>query len=1434
MKKNEFLLMVKKSWLRYAVILSVFILSAYKGMGQDDPDMPPFMKKRMNPETYMTLRSEAVSMRRGVDKNKPFDPARRQTAINMMMAQRSQLLNSKGPQVNAATSPWIEIGPNPIPNGQSTPQLPVSGRTTAIAVHPSNPDILYVGTAQGGVYRSINGGATWVPMLDNAMSLAIGAVAISPSQPETVYIGTGEPNFSADSYFGVGVYRIDNASSATPTITGPLNRDAANADIFTGRGIGEILVHPTDPNTIFVATTSGVGGIGGVANNILPSRGIYRSTNATTANPVFNKLTGLEGNGNFSIRDMILDPLNPNLLVCNLIANGGGIYVSTDALAASPTFIRRVTFSSASTNELTAEFAIQHTAGPNPVIYAATGNGGGRVLMSIDGGTTWTQQIDNNFCTPQCFYDIAIDVDPTNSARVYLGGAPAIPFAFSTNSGASFTTSAVGLHVDSHTIAVSASNPTVIYFGSDGGIYKSINSGVTWASLNNSTFRATQFTGLAMHPLDPNFTIGGTQDNGTNFYRPNATWNRIDFGDGGYSAIDQNAADNTNVVMYHTYFNQTNNLIGFGRVLNTTCASEGEWAFKGRYGGAVDPTPYCDGSTDSFNGIAIGDPVLFYAPLALGPGNPNTVYFGTNKLYRSANRGDLMPAVSQALSSTISAIGISRQDDNVRIVGQSNGGLFGTVTGSSTLVNLDAGNVVPNNFVGRAVIDPNNINTAYVTLCGFAVGNVWKTTNLNNAAPTWTAASTGIPQVPVNAFVVDPANSNNLYAGTDIGVYASTDGGTSWVPYGVGLPVVAVFDMGIQQVANKLRIATHGRGMWEISIAPPPATITAGAVTGSISTCQGTASASPALQQFDVSGAGLIANITVTAPANFEVSTSTASGYSGALNLTQSGGNVASTTIYVRTAASAPSGLLSGNVVLSSSGAPTVNVAVSATVNANPVFTAPVSTSLPNVDYSDPITPATITVTDDGPGTALTASTQFKVGAGAFAAGLPASLSLVLASTGANTRSWTLSGIANVAPGTYTIRVTVTDGQCSSYIDITLVVECEDVSILYTGLQYVQTSSNTSTTGVLTVSATLTDALDGYSGDIRNALVQFIVTPTTAGASVSGSPAAATVTLVDAGDLTIGTATAQVTLNLGGNPCATYEVLVMVNGYYCGTLTVPVAMAMPNGDFVTGGGFMNAVNSAGQYAADNNNGSESRINFGFNCKYNKSGKNLQGNANVIFRKDGKTYQIKSNAVQSLSVNSSTKTATFITKANLSEIVNGLPVPVSLSSYLILRIDMLDNGEPGIHSDEIGITASVNGGGMIFSSKWVSGNTARQVLDGGNLVVRGGGTTTAAPVTTEITKENAVPLQVVPEVSDFTVRAVPNPSTSSFSVFVASPDKMQQIKMQVTDATGKLVETREILGDKNVELGYNYRPGTYILKFIQGKNHREIKLVKLPG
>ena len=810
----------------------------------DDPDRPGFLKPDISEEDFLALRADDIGARRGLSKDQEVDRHARQAAIGEMERQQADVAKMPGsPERTALLADWIPIGPAPIPNGQTTGiSTPVSGRVTAIAVHPTNPNIVYVGTAQGGLYRTTDGGTNWRPMLDNALSLAIGAVTVDPSQPERVFVGTGEGNFSADSFFGVGVYRIDNASSASPIVSGPFNIDdrAPNGDIFTGRAISKIVAYEFDPGTIYLGSTQGVAGLGAfnTQGNPLPNRGLWRSTNINTANPTFRQIglffpqlpTGAD------VHDIVLDPLNVDFLVFSVTnSNGfGGVYTSREHRATfNNIMFGYVLAFNGTASQTNTELAIHHTSAPaNPTLYAATGNGGdqnggGRVLRSTDSGTTWTSQTVNNFCGMQCFYDIAIAVDPTDASRVYLGGDPNLPFGFSTNSATSFTNSSMGLHPDSHVIAVAPSQPSTIYFGSDGGIYKSVNSGATWIPLNNSQFSATQFTSIAVHPTDPNFTIGGTQDNGTNFYQPNGTWTRADFGDGGYAQIDQNATDTTNVRMYHTYFN-SNTVQGYGTVSTTANASEGNWTFRG-----------CQGAGTTNNGITCNGAVLFYAPLARGPGNPNTIYYGSDRLYRSSDTGLNHTIVSQnpiASGDPISAIGISPQNDNVRIVGLVGGGIWGTTTGASTLSNLDTGNTVPNRFIARAVIDPNNVNTAYVTLSAFGAINVWRTANLNSATPTWTAAAgsggTALPLVPVNAFLVDPSNSNTLYAGTDIGVYISTNSGSTWTPFGTNLPRVAVFDMAITSNVNrKLRIATHGRGMYEMTIGAGPTPTPTGTLT---------------------------------------------------------------------------------------------------------------------------------------------------------------------------------------------------------------------------------------------------------------------------------------------------------------------------------------------------------------------------------------------------------------------------------------------------------------------------------------------------------------------------------------------------------------------------------------------------------------------------
>jgi MBG domain-containing protein/Big-like domain-containing protein len=567
-----------------------------------------------------------------------------------------------------------------------------------------------------------------------------------------------------------------------------------------------------------------------------------------SANPTFTKITVQPANGgNRGITDIVFGA-TPNILLAGVNGfsaggNDGGIWRTTNALDPVPAFTNQVVVGTA-----TATIQIRmasNTVGGVTTILAATGespvpNGSncgapGWVRRSTDGGVTFGLGLiqTSGFCNSQCFYDMSPAMDPTNSNIIYLGGsanADTNPPRATCRSnvltrsldGTNFSRIDTGLHADTHAVTVAPSNPNVVYFGSDGGVWRSSNQGTSWSSINTAGFNATQFQSIAVHPTDRNFSIGGTQDNGTNFFQPDSTWTRADFGDGGFALIDQSATDTTNVTMYHTYFNQSNNLIGFGRVTLTANAHDNGWGFLG-----------CNGTVAN-NGFRCADTVLFYAPMALGPGAPNTLYFGTDRLYRSVNRGGTMTLVSQGpfqAGVAVSSIGISPQNDNVRIVGLRNGGIFATTTGANPLANVRTTAALPAKYVSRAVIDPNNSNTAYVVFSGFGIPGqqIWKTTNLNAATPTWSIAAAGLPDVPFNGFVIDPLNSNMLYAGSDIGVYVSSDGGNSWNPFGSGLPRVAVFDMAFQGPNRIVRIATHGRGAWEIPAAKAQALVNASA-----------------------------------------------------------------------------------------------------------------------------------------------------------------------------------------------------------------------------------------------------------------------------------------------------------------------------------------------------------------------------------------------------------------------------------------------------------------------------------------------------------------------------------------------------------------------------------------------------------------------------
>ena len=701
---------------------------------------------------------------------------------------------------NPPTNDWVPYGPDPIPGGSTYERTdPTSGRTISLAIHPTNPLIVYAGTAGGGLYRTIDGGATWKALLDQAASLAIGALALSPVNPETLYVGTGEPNLSCDSLGGVGWYRIENASTAA-TLRGPF--DAGSE--LQRRSVSRIIPHPTDANQMLMGVTLGRSGVGCQRND--PVNALYRVTSINSAAPTHQAVSTLPSTA-AGATDLALPATNTLLigLITTDAETDDGIYRSTNPWSTSPAFTRvygsafRVEFGmGGGTTPPTIVAGVEASERVDGSYYA------GAVVRSIDGGQNWVRIADpGGFCSPQCWYDQALAVHPTKPNTILIGGSagtedPGAAMLRSTN-GIDFSTSQAGLHADTHALAFSPSHPDTVYVGNDGGIWRSTDAGATWLSRNTKGFSATQFVGVATHPTDGALIIGGTQDNGT-VMRSGGVWSTVAGGDGGYTAIDGSAGG---ARLYHTFY-ATSKRIFYARYKSLADAAAGNLEIIG-----------CRNDKKA-NGIDCGQDILFYPPLVLGPGSPNTIYLGSTTLWRSADGGDNHKSAG-SVPDPISAIAIGPTNDNLRVVGTSGGEVYRTTNGGSL---VDVTGLWEKAFVSSIVIDSSDNNTAYVSLSrylGSAERQIWKTTNLLSAGPTWTRAAWGMPDVPVNDLAIDPRDSNTLYAATDVGVFMTANKGASWNPM-AGMPIVPVYQLAVTRAGSinqRLRAATHGRGIWE-------------------------------------------------------------------------------------------------------------------------------------------------------------------------------------------------------------------------------------------------------------------------------------------------------------------------------------------------------------------------------------------------------------------------------------------------------------------------------------------------------------------------------------------------------------------------------------------------------------------------------------------
>ncbi len=743
-----------------------------------------------------------------------------------------------GPSLAAPLPDWVSIGPKPIIGGQ-TPQdfslaSNVSGRVTAIEIDPVDGSV-YVGTAQGGVWKTQNGGATWTPITDSLDSLAIGSIAIDrvahAAGHATLYVGTGEGNGSLDSFAGVGVYKSTDSGQ---TWSGPLG-----ATVFRGRAIAAVAVDRANSNVLLAATTSGLAGVGPVAPPNPPVRGIYRSADGGTS---WTCVTcGVGGTDSDRFSNLVQDPLDANTWYA------AGWYVGTGSGALNggllKSFDEGVTWTQlAGTGGLPVRDSSWDrawvTAAASPTatkstVYVGTGHintgtTGGRVYKTTDGGVSWVRlSAADNYCDGQCFYDMPLLAEPGDPSILYHGGASAVSttsgttkscFRRSDDGGTTFVdrfrSAATGtaLHSDVHVITSWPGQPNEIWNGNDGGVWRSTDRGNTWTNVN-AGLSTTLFQAGDVHPSDPTIAYGGTQSTGTIGWTGSASWPTLDFGSGGFSLIDQQSPNR----LVHTYFNQSSSFIGVGYT------TAGFAATQGSYLSSMAPG----------NGISLIDRVLFYAPIHFDRGVSDTLYFGTNRLYRASSffsnpngfvlvRNQDLAASTDAISA-IETVASASAGQNAQTIftGSSNGHVFRTLdAGATAFTEVDVGGSPL--YVSDIAVDPANPATVYASRSGFSGSSGQNVRKSTNGGATWSPAAAGIPDVPVNALLIDPAVANRVWAGTDQGVYVSLDGGANWAPHLSGMPKVPVFDLKGNVATNAIIAFTHGRGAYRLSPIVPP------------------------------------------------------------------------------------------------------------------------------------------------------------------------------------------------------------------------------------------------------------------------------------------------------------------------------------------------------------------------------------------------------------------------------------------------------------------------------------------------------------------------------------------------------------------------------------------------------------------------------------
>lgn len=657
--------------------------------------------------------------------------------------QREAMRSQKGFMLNNAFNTWKNLGPT---TGFYFAYSNITSRMPTVKYDPNNGNIIYVGAAYGGVWKTTDGGITWSAKSDNEVSLSSGALAIDPNNSDIIYYGTGEATYSGASYYGRGLLKSTDGGNTWTHY---------NSGLESYSFFSRIAIRPGHSNELLAAlgnrTSLSVGG------------GLYRSTNG-----------GQSWISLFPGRcdDVIFSPSGDTAYA---VGSGTGYLISTNGGS--------VFFSNSSVSMGTRHHLAVAKTSPNILYFARHTGSSINVFKSTNAGFNFTQIVSGqNFSGSQAWYDFYMHVSPFDADLAFVG---AIDVWRTTNGGTSnFTNVTNGysggnVHVDQHNVDFHPADPNQMVCVNDGGIWKSTDKGSTWINLNNA-LTLTQFYRIASNPSNADQILGGTQDNGTQQTFGSLNWSAAYGGDGG-----------------EVCFHAVNNNYILGETQNNG-------VFRSTNGGSSFSS-----ATSGLSGSG-----SWVGPLISHPDSAGIFYTARALVFKTTNWAQNWFSISSGTSGTIREMAICKSSPEI-MYATSGSSIYRSTNRGYNFSNVTTG--LPSRTITSVYAHPDSGLVAIITFSGFGTGKIYKTTN---GGASWFNISGNLPDSPANdALIYYPGTATSTYfIAMDIGVFVTGDYGNNWFELSNGLPNTVALHLDFHTATNKLRIGTHGRGVWEIQL----------------------------------------------------------------------------------------------------------------------------------------------------------------------------------------------------------------------------------------------------------------------------------------------------------------------------------------------------------------------------------------------------------------------------------------------------------------------------------------------------------------------------------------------------------------------------------------------------------------------------------------